>query len=50
MFFWVFLLPLSLFRLWNEIFKSNDKNLVTIFNSSFTLLISIVYIIVILNK
>ena len=44
-FFWLVLLPISIYRLWRELRKSKEWNVSGIIESSFILLVSIIYVV-----
>ena len=46
MFFWIVLTPISIYRLWKELRKPKDQNINGIIESSFVLLVSIIYIVI----
>jgi len=45
-FFWLVLLPISIYRLWRELRKSKEWDVSGIIESSFILLVSIIYVVI----
>lgn len=45
-FFWLVLLPISIYRLWRELRKSKEWDISGIIESSFILLVSIIYVVI----